>query len=110
MSSAAAEGLPTGGPPPAGLLEVMNVHASTAAPAERILRDLGMPPEEIRTVLVTDDPRLVRRHLELHRERLVEELLDRRRVLAALERELADAAVERSRVVGDRIGCARSAG
>ena len=65
------------------------------SPAERLLRDLGMPPEEIRAVLVADDPRLVRRHLELHRERLVEQLEDRRRTLTALERELADAALER---------------
>jgi hypothetical protein len=75
----------------------MNVHASTSAPAERVLRDLGMPPEEIRAVLYSDDPRQVRRRLELHRERLVEELIARRRTLAELEVELADAALERSR-------------
>ena len=77
-------------------LEVMTVNVATIVPAERILRELGMPPEEIRAVLNTDDPRQVRRHLELHRERLVEELIDRRRRLAALERELADAALERA--------------
>ena len=55
-----------------------------------------MPPEEIRAVLDTDDPRLVRRHLELHRERLIEELVDRRRTLAELELELAEAALERA--------------
>jgi hypothetical protein len=79
------------------------------SPAERILRSLGMPPEDIRAVLVADDPRLVRRHLELHRERLLEELVDRRRTLAALERELTDAALERSRA-GRPTGCARSVG
>ena len=52
-------------------LEVMNVDRSTFPHAERALRELGMPPEEIRVVLITRDPRLVRRHLELHRERLV---------------------------------------
>jgi hypothetical protein len=95
MSSVAAAGLHVEalrGPN----LEVMNVHASTGAPAERVLRDMGMPPEGIRMVLVADDPRLVRRHLELHRERLMEELIDRRLTLAALERELADAAIERA--------------
>ena len=56
-----------------------------------------MPPEEIRAVLDADDPRLVRRHLELHRERLIEELMGRRRTLELLERELADAAVGRAR-------------
>lgn len=79
-------------------LEVMTVTVATAVLAERILRQLGMPPDEIRAVLDTDDPRQVRRHLELHRERLVEELIDRRRRLAAVERELADAALERAGV------------
>jgi hypothetical protein len=70
----------------------------TGESAERLLRDLGMPPEEIRAVLVADDPRLVRRHLELHRERLSEELEDRRRALSAIECDLADAALERASV------------
>jgi hypothetical protein len=65
---------------------------------------MGMPPEEIRVVLVTDDPRMVRRHLELHRERLMEELIDRRLTLAALERELADAAIERAGADGRSAG------
>jgi len=57
-----------------------------------------MPSDEIGTVLTTDDPELVRRHLELHRERLDEWLADQRRTLAALERLLADRAVERGRM------------
>src|SRR5262245_51803796 len=69
----------------------MKVNPSTA-PAARVLADLGMSHEEICAVLTTDDPRLVRRHFELHRERLVEEVLVRCQTLAALERELADAA------------------
>jgi hypothetical protein len=60
------------------------------------LRDLGMPLEEIRAVLITDDPRQVRRRLELHGERLLEGLIDRRHILAELEIHLADAALERS--------------
>ena len=56
--------------------------------AERALLDQGMPPEEIDAVLAADDPRVVRRHLELHRERLVEDLSERRRTLASLERLL----------------------
>jgi hypothetical protein len=61
-----------------------------------------MPLEEIRAVLITDDPRQVRRRLELHGERLLEELIDRRRILAELGVHLADAALERSRI-GDPI-------
>ena len=44
--------------------------------AARELRRLGMPPTEIHTVLVTDDPDVVRRLIELHRERLQERLAD----------------------------------
>jgi hypothetical protein len=92
MSSDAAEGLQL-----VQSLRPPNPERTSAlrSTTERILRDLGMPPEEIRAVLVADDPRLVHRHLELHRERLVEELEDRRRTLTALERELAGAALER---------------
>jgi DNA-binding transcriptional MerR regulator len=78
------------------------VNVATVVPAERILQELGMPPEEIRAVLDTDDPRQIRRHLELHRERLVEELIDRRGRLAALGRELEDAALDRAGI--DRAG------
>src|SRR5262245_40461486 len=68
----------------------------TAGWATRVLLDHGMPPAEIREVLTTDDTRVVRRHMELHRERLVEELFDRHRTLASLERVLSNAAGERS--------------
>jgi hypothetical protein len=47
-----------------------------------------MPPEEIRAVLAAEDPVIVRRHLELHRERLEEGLAEERRTLSALERLL----------------------
>lgn len=47
-----------------------------------------MPAEEVDAVLAADDPRVVRRHLELHRERLVEDLSEHRRTLASLERAL----------------------
>jgi hypothetical protein len=49
-----------------------------------------MPVDEIRIVLTTRDRELVRRHLELHRERLEERLDDQRRKLAAVERLLGD--------------------
>jgi hypothetical protein len=34
----------------------MNVRRSQTLAAERALRDLGVPPKEIRAVLVADDP------------------------------------------------------
>jgi hypothetical protein len=62
-----------------------------------------MPPEEIRAVLTADEPELVRRYLELHRERLEEGLADRRRTLSEVEPRVAEAAAERRRA---RNGCA----
>ena len=63
-----------------------------------MLRSQDMPPNEIRAVLTTGDPELVRRYLELHGERLEERLADQRRTLAALERVLAESAAQRSLV------------
>jgi hypothetical protein len=59
-----------------------------AAPA---LRQYEMPPNEISAVLGADNPELVRRYMELHRERLEERLADRLRALAGLERLLVQA-------------------
>src|SRR5215204_3878363 len=58
--------------------------------AETVLRNQGMPPDELRAVLTTVDRELVRRHLELHLERLEERLVTHRRRVAAIERILAD--------------------
>jgi hypothetical protein len=55
------------------------------------LRRAEMPRAEIRAILAADDPGVVRRYLELHRERLEEELADRRRILVSVERSLTDA-------------------
>jgi hypothetical protein len=60
--------------------------------AASVLRSQDMPPNEIRTVLTTDDPELVHRYLELHGERLDQWLVDQWRTLAALERVLAESA------------------
>ena len=49
-----------------------------------------MPPQEIRAVLAADDPLVVRRLLELHRERLEEWLEEQRRLVASIERSCAD--------------------
>ena len=66
-----------------------------SAAAERIravgtLRRNRMPRAEIRAVLAADDPEIVRRYLELHRERLEEQLEDRRRALDALACSLTE--------------------
>jgi hypothetical protein len=45
-----------------------------------------MPEDEIRWVLTADDPAVVHMILELHRERLEEELAERRNALQELER------------------------
>jgi hypothetical protein len=65
--------------------------------AREILQGQRMPPEEIRAVLATDDPLLVRRLLELHRERLGEWVEEQRRLVASIERSLAGEPGRRSR-------------
>ena len=57
--------------------------------AAALLRETGMPADEIRTLVTTADPELVRRHLELHLERLEERLGAQRRTLASVERLLS---------------------
>jgi hypothetical protein len=52
---------------------------------EDVLRGCQMPPDEIRWVLTSDDPAVVHMILELHRERLEEELTERRKALGGLE-------------------------
>jgi hypothetical protein len=64
--------------------------------AAGLLRETGMPADEIRTIVTTADPELVRRYLELHLERLEERLADQRRTLASIER-LVTASRGRSR-------------
>ena len=66
-----------------------------SATAERIraaatLRRNRMPRAEIRAVLGAEDPEMVRRYLELHRERLEEHLAGRRRELDALACSLTE--------------------
>ena len=53
--------------------------------AAEVLRRCQMPEDEIRWVLTADDPAVVHMILELHRERLEEELAERRKALAELE-------------------------
>jgi hypothetical protein len=58
--------------------------------AETVLRDQGMPADELRVVLTTADRELILRHLELHLERLEERLVTQGRWVAAIEGILAD--------------------
>ena len=61
------------------------------------LRRLGMPPTEIHTVLVTNDQDVVRRHMELHRERLREGLADEVATVGRIEASLNEAIRSRTR-------------
>jgi hypothetical protein len=65
----------------------MTLSALRAATTLRLQR---MPFDEIRAVLTADDPDIVRRHLELHQERLAERFADERRVVARLARTIGD--------------------
>jgi len=57
---------------------------------EAVLRRCQMPPVEIGWVLNSDDPATVHMILELHRERLEEELAERLKALGELEERLTD--------------------
>ena len=67
------------------------------ANAAEVLRRCQMQEDEIRWVLTADDPAVVHMILELHRERLEEELAARRKALAELEtRVIASSQADRS--------------
>jgi len=55
-----------------------------------VLRRCRMPAVEIGWVLTTDDPATVHMLIELHRERLEEELAERRTALGELEAMLTE--------------------
>lgn len=61
----------------------------STALAVATLRDLGMPWAEIEAILDAHDPRLVRRYLQLHSERLEERLGEQRSLLLSVEPILA---------------------
>jgi hypothetical protein len=67
----------------------MQTSMRTLGGTERMLRRLWMPEDEIDAVLAAGDPETVRRYFELHRERLQEQLDERRRALDILEALLA---------------------
>ena len=68
-----------------------------------MLRRCQMPEDEIRWVLTADDPAVVHMIVELHRERLEEELAERRNALAELEaRVVASSRADRSAALTDQ--------
>jgi hypothetical protein len=82
--------------PPNDILDPeREVASGSIAWAEMVLRDQEMPPDELRVVLATADREIVRRHLELHQERIEEWLITQRRSVAAAERILIEAASRR---------------
>lgn len=76
--------------------------------AVRTLRRQQMPLKEISAVIDADDPKLVRRHLALHREWLEERLADELRTLAGVERFLVRALVSLRESPPDRLSACRS--
>jgi hypothetical protein len=69
-----------------------------------VLLDQGMPGHEVRLVLSAVDPLVVRRHLELHRERVMERQVDERNAVDRVEAILV-ARIDRghARAVGSTI-------
>jgi hypothetical protein len=63
------------------------------ADAAEMLRRCQMPPDEIRWVLTANDSAVVHMILELHRERLEEELAERRKALGEIEAWLTKRAI-----------------
>jgi hypothetical protein len=62
--------------------------------AIEVLRDLDMPPDEVDAVVAADQPVIVHRYMELHRERLEERLADQVRRLERVKRILTPAVPE----------------
>jgi hypothetical protein len=68
---------------------VRSVGTGDVARAVATLIEQGMPDDEVRAVLSAHDPTIVRRHLELHRERLAERLAEQRAAVDHAESLLA---------------------
>jgi len=66
------------------------------------LMDQGMPAEEVDAILGADDPEIVRRHLELHEERLEERFADQRRTIGQLMQLITPASRARRPSAGRR--------
>ena len=74
------------------------IRTDVRADAAEVLRRCQMPEDEIRWVLTADDPAVVHMILELHRERLEEEVTERRKALCQLEAWLSNAPIVRDRL------------
>ena len=74
------------------------IGSDVRADAADVLRRCQMPEDEIRWVLTADDRAVVHMILELHRERLEEELTERRKALGQLEAWLSNAPIVRDRL------------
>lgn len=74
------------------------------------LRRCQMPEDEIRWVLTADDPAVVHMIMELHRERLEEELAERRKRLRELELGLGAYQLSNLRTPPTSGACTRSRG
>jgi hypothetical protein len=72
-----------------GRVKVEDMRSSQITRVATVLRDQGMPADELHEVLTTSDHELVRRYLELHLERLDEWLTAQRRRVTDIERILA---------------------
>ena len=68
--------------------EPNSTRSEQVAWAARALRRQEMPSEEISAIFTAEDPAIVHIYMELHRERLQEQLGDRLRMLDRLERIL----------------------
>ena len=64
------------------------IGADVRADVAELLRRCQMPEDEIRWVLTAEDSAVVHMILELHRERLEEELAERRKSLGELEDQM----------------------
>jgi hypothetical protein len=83
----------------------LSIGSDPIASAVWTLREQGMPPSEIAAVLEVEEPRVLRRYMELHAERLTERLATERRALTEIERFLALSILER---IDHRSRCERN--
>jgi hypothetical protein len=58
--------------------------------AAALLSRQGRPPGAVSAVLEARDPRIIRRHPGLHRERLIEQAIDQRRAVDRVEQLLVE--------------------
>src|SRR5262245_2836988 len=72
--------------------------------AEKVLREQEMPRDELRVVLTSADGELVRRHLDLHLERLDEWLVLQKRRVLTVGRILAEARDRQCYRAGTEVG------